>query len=290
MDIDEGHLRGEIEKWAAETISPLLREGSMDEAALAEQLVHELSELSRVDEGGTRFAPDQFTLSIHPEAAAGLKGSFTDIHASLSQSLENVLVKAGFKLSRRLHVTLATDPTLLGGDAQVIAWHSGDPLKVREEVAPERITEAGEPPEEAFLMVAGRRHFPLHTPEVRIGRMLENDLVLKDPHVSRRHALLRLEGGQYVIHDLKSTAGTKLNGSPVVSAPLRPGDVIILANVEMVYGEGPGRPPTESPPYTPPDRDELEQEVTPLDMKRFDFPTRTFRYRTDAEDEEKGED
>lgn len=286
MDIDEARLRGRLKQWAVENITPLLREGSLDEEALAEQLVHEVEELSREDDRGRTFAPDQFTLSIHPEAATGLKGSFTDIHATLSQSLEEVLVEVGFELRRRLHLTLATDPTLLGGDAQVIAWHSGNPLTITRELVPERRKDAGDPPEDAFLMVAGKRHFPLHKPEIRIGRLLQNDLVLKDPHVSRRHALLRLEGGQYFIHDLDSTAGTKLNGSPVDSAPLRPGDVIILANVEMVYGEGPGRPPTDFPPYQPPDRDELEQEVTPLDMKRFDFPTRTFRYRTEPDESE----
>jgi len=107
---------------------------------------------------------------------------------------------------------------------------------------------------------------------------LENDLVLNDPHVSRRHALLRLEEGRYVLYDLRSAAGTRVNGEPVRSQALNPGDVVRLAGQEMIYGERPGRPPTKVPPYAPPSAEhELGYDVTPLDLKRLDFPTRTIR-------------
>lgn len=287
MAIDQARLEGELQSWVKIALLPLLREGGLSSELLAEQMARELDELSRVDAAGRSYAPDQFTLSIHPEAASGLAGSFSDIHASLSQTLENILVGNGFKLSRRIHVTLATDPTLPVGEGQVIAWHSGDPLKVTKELSPERRTEAGEPPADAFLMVAGKRHFPLDKPEVSIGRLLQNELVLKDIHVSRRHALVRLEGGRYVIYDLKSTSGTKVNGTLVQAKPLQPGDVITLATTEIVYGEGPGKPPTETLPYQPPSTEEqLEQDVTPLDMKRFDYPTLTFRRDRDSDPED----
>lgn len=68
---------------------------------------------------------------------------------------------------------------------------------------------------------------PLPTRTVRIGRAPDNDLVLDDLVVSRRHAELRaLADGTYEIADLGSHNGTYLNGLPVTAAPLAPGDIV----------------------------------------------------------------
>ncbi|MEV6407494.1 FHA domain-containing protein [Streptomyces bobili] len=68
---------------------------------------------------------------------------------------------------------------------------------------------------------------PLPTRTVRIGRAPDNDLVLDDLVVSRRHAELRaLPDGSYEIADLGSHNGTYLNGLPVTAAPLAPGDIV----------------------------------------------------------------
>ncbi|MDQ0604090.1 ABC-type multidrug transport system ATPase subunit/ABC-type multidrug transport system permease subunit [Streptomyces canus] len=68
---------------------------------------------------------------------------------------------------------------------------------------------------------------PLPSRTVRIGRAADNDLVIDDLVVSRRHAELRAHpDGTYEIADLGSHNGTYLNGSPVTSAQLGPGDVV----------------------------------------------------------------
>jgi pSer/pThr/pTyr-binding forkhead associated (FHA) protein len=53
--------------------------------------------------------------------------------------------------------------------------------------------------------------------------------------VSRVHAEIRSEGDQWVIVDLDSTNGTRVNGAPVTSAPLRSGDRIRLGEVEALF-------------------------------------------------------
>src|SRR5512133_3024136 len=60
-------------------------------------------------------------------------------------------------------------------------------------------------PEDAFVIVDGVKVIPLTQPLVRIGRRLENNLVLDDPRVSRTHAELRAINGRYVLFDLNST-------------------------------------------------------------------------------------
>ncbi|MCX5000001.1 ABC transporter ATP-binding protein/permease [Streptomyces longwoodensis] len=68
---------------------------------------------------------------------------------------------------------------------------------------------------------------PLPARTVRIGRAADNDLVIDDLVVSRRHAELRAgPDGTYEIVDLGSHNGTYLNGSPVERAPVRAGDVV----------------------------------------------------------------
>ncbi|MFE6409224.1 FHA domain-containing protein [Streptomyces sp. NPDC057837] len=68
---------------------------------------------------------------------------------------------------------------------------------------------------------------PLPSRTVRIGRASDNDLVIDDLVVSRRHAELRaLPDGTYEITDLGSHNGTYLNGSPVTTAPVGPGDIV----------------------------------------------------------------
>ena len=60
----------------------------------------------------------------------------------------------------------------------------------------------------------------------RMGRMPENDLVIADPNVSRQHAEVRPVGTTFVLVDLGSTNGTKVNGASVSQHTLRTGDNI----------------------------------------------------------------
>jgi ABC-type multidrug transport system ATPase subunit len=68
---------------------------------------------------------------------------------------------------------------------------------------------------------------PLPTRTLRIGRSADNDLVLDDLVVSRRHAELRtLPDGDFEIVDVGSHNGTFLNGRRVSAARIGPGDIV----------------------------------------------------------------
>jgi hypothetical protein len=70
--------------------------------------------------------------------------------------------------------------------------------------------------------------------ELLVGRHDGCDIVLRDPTVSRRHALLRFRDGGWVVRDLESTNGTTVNGSPVVRCRLLPGDHLAFAEESFV--------------------------------------------------------
>ena len=63
---------------------------------------------------------------------------------------------------------------------------------------------------------------------VTIGRMPECDIVLADHNVSRRHAEVRRQDGGFVVVDLGSTNGTKVNGAGVRERRLADGDEITV--------------------------------------------------------------
>ncbi len=62
-----------------------------------------------------------------------------------------------------------------------------------------------------------------------VGRSPDADIVLEDASVSRRHAELVWRSGTWIVHDVGSRNGTRLNGRSIARAALRPGDYITFA-------------------------------------------------------------
>lgn len=55
----------------------------------------------------------------------------------------------------------------------------------------------------------------LAKPAMTIGRSEDNDIVIDDRWVSRRHARIRVDGQQYIVEDLGSKNGTLVNGQRI---------------------------------------------------------------------------
>jgi pSer/pThr/pTyr-binding forkhead associated (FHA) protein len=89
-------------------------------------------------------------------------------------------------------------------------------------------------PSGAYL-VFNQTIFPLALPVTHIGRKPENDLVIQDISVSRFHAQIRVENGNFVLHDLNSHNGTIVNQSTVKQHVLKPGTLIYFGNVMVVF-------------------------------------------------------
>jgi pSer/pThr/pTyr-binding forkhead associated (FHA) protein len=70
--------------------------------------------------------------------------------------------------------------------------------------------------------------YPIDALETLIGRNPTTDITLLDEGISREHAVIHYDADApgYVIEDLQSTNGTKLNGKRIRSAPLNEGDEI----------------------------------------------------------------
>ena len=77
--------------------------------------------------------------------------------------------------------------------------------------------------------------FELSEPVLSVGRTPNNRIHLPDNSVSSRHAELRLEGLDYIVKDLDSTNGTRVNGEKITTYTLRRNDVLRFGNMEVVY-------------------------------------------------------
>lgn len=69
-----------------------------------------------------------------------------------------------------------------------------------------------------------------------VGRDLDNLIVLQDPTVSGRHAVIHHRDGAWWAEDLGSTNGTRLNGKaalPLQPALLRSGDLLQFGSVRL---------------------------------------------------------
>ncbi len=87
---------------------------------------------------------------------------------------------------------------------------------------------------------ANREH-RLGVAETSVGSGSENDFVIDHTTVSRKHAIIRADGGGYVIADQSSTNGTFVNGRRIKRATsINPGDEISFgaARFAMLGGTG----------------------------------------------------
>ena len=76
---------------------------------------------------------------------------------------------------------------------------------------------------------------------LRIGRALDNDLVLDDTRASRYHAELVPRGDGAEIRDCASANGTRVNGRPVDRQAVEPGDLVEIGATTMRVVPGPHR-------------------------------------------------
>src|SRR5690349_9199502 len=65
-------------------------------------------------------------------------------------------------------------------------------------------------------------------PEVTIGRVQGNDIILPKGNVSKRHSRIVLKDGKFIIVDLKSTNGTYVNGRKITSP-------LVIKSTDKIY-------------------------------------------------------
>jgi len=70
---------------------------------------------------------------------------------------------------------------------------------------------------------------------VTLGRVSDNVIQIEDASVSSHHAEIIASGKQYILKDLNSTNGTRVNNHSFTEGPLRDGDHVRFGQIEARY-------------------------------------------------------
>jgi hypothetical protein len=190
--------------------------------------------------------PNHFTIAISPEdyaEVAGARGS--ELELQVADYVALLAERRGLHISEAPTVTFEADAGQLPRRARIIGGRQAEQPDVHTEVFtldPGDAVLAAIRAADAFLIVQGRQHIALDRPVTRIGRRMDNDIVLDLPSISRQHAQIRWRQRYFVLYDVSRHGQTAVNGISVREHILRPGDVIALSDVMLVYGEGRDEP------------------------------------------------
>jgi hypothetical protein len=187
---------------------------------LGRRLVREMDEHRSVDVKGRRIVPNQFTFWLSPHDHAGFADIDEALVTELCEAAREYAREEGYHFMGPVAVELAVDNKLKPGRFGI---SSG-------------MKEAGGGVGAGALVLPDGGRVPLTDTVASIGRLPECTVVLGDTNVSRRHAEVRPLGTGYVIADLGSTNGVKLNGVRIDGERLlRDGDVISFGTVHIRF-------------------------------------------------------
>lgn len=203
------------------------------------RLVAAMKASIRIGDDDSILAPNLYLLKVHPSDIASLVENRAAL-LDLGLIIQQAGLEAGLSFNSPPVVKIVADPNQpfqqLSIEARITSPNPGRTSTLMQEVSADRQSAI---PRHAFLIVNGNKIFPLDRTVINIGRRVDNHLNIEDPRVSRLHAQLRAIDGHYVIFDLNSTGGTFVNGERVKKVRLKPGDVISLAGILLVFGQDP---------------------------------------------------
>jgi hypothetical protein len=218
---------------------------------IARKLAKEMQDNKSVSISRT-YVPNQYVVWLSPDDRTQFEGYEDGLKKELSDYLLEHARGEGLALLTRPSVDFQTDERLKLGEFGIQAMLVRPPEEERPDLQPEpaefghtmvysvdrdaRRLEAPQPQGGGrAMLVGGGKRTVLSGNRVVIGRSRDCEVTLDDPNVSRRHAELRREGGVWVVADLGSTNGIKVNGHRVPEAALTPGDEITLGLERLIF-------------------------------------------------------
>ena len=186
---------------------------------IGRRLVRELDANRSVDVRGRTIVPNHFTVWL----SQADYDQFADIHETLCSELAEAARDhahdEGYTFVGHVDAELLVDDTLRTGAFVIEARLREGP--------------AGAGP--GTLVLPSGERLQLGEEVVTVGRTPNSTIVLADPNVSRNHAEIRPHGNGWVLVDLGSTNGSRVNGTRVTSHELAEGDEIAFGNTVLQF-------------------------------------------------------
>ena len=164
-------------------------------------------------------APNSFEIALAPPDHQRFEPFADTLVRDLGEMARQHARDEGYTFLGPVEITLETDQSLTPGMFLV----SGEVREGR-----------GGGPVGSLLLADGTR-IALGDEPVTIGRLPDCDVVLEDRNISRRHAEVRRIPNGFVVVDLDSTNGTRVNGANVKERRLEDGDEITLGSSKIRF-------------------------------------------------------
>jgi hypothetical protein len=219
---------------------------------IARKLAREMDE-HRVQSLSRTYVPNEYAVWLSPDD----REQFASYEDELRRELSGYLLEH----ARRERVALLTPPEItFKTDERLRLGEFGIQARlVRPDEDPHAAPSQGEEGHTMVYSTSDRISEPLREPDPRrgtarlridgrsellgsggatLGRSREADIVLDDMNVSRKHAEVRPSGGSWIVRDLGSTNGVRVNGrrlDPARPQSLKRGDVIELGTSRATF-------------------------------------------------------
>ena len=186
---------------------------------LGRRLVREMDDNRSVDVRGRTVVPNAFTVELSAEDHQ----QFADVAETLTRELAEAAREhardEGYHFLGPVEVAISASDAMRTGAFSIHA----------------RLKEGqGGVGAGSLLLPTGDR-IPLGEETITFGRRPESTVVLADPNVSRAHAEVRPHGNGYILVDLNSTNGSRVNGARVANQVLHDGDELMLGNTRIRF-------------------------------------------------------
>jgi len=165
------------------------------------------------------MAPNRFHVAVSPSDYQTFESYSQALIRELSEAIREHARDENYGFVGPVHVELKPDESLGAGEFLV---------------ASQMIEAPGGASVGSLLLPDGKR-VPLGEDPVTLGRLPDCDVVLSDPNVSRRHAEVRRRGNDFIVVDLGSTNGTRVNGAGVRERRLSDGDEITVGGTRIRF-------------------------------------------------------
>ncbi len=203
-----------IERGVEGAVGRLFR-SSVDRIEVAKRIEREMDAGVVTSRLGSPRMPNVFTVRLNPRDADRLGASTIEFERELVQRARAHARDAGCSLDGPLVVRVTTTASVPVGTMEVIGRAES--------------TIDGVPPGTLVFPDGERLDLTGVTGSVvRVGRDNSADIVLSDDLVSRRHARFRPSERGWVLEDLESTNGTRVNGFRTRAQLLTDGDTITI--------------------------------------------------------------
>jgi len=194
--------------------------GNVRPIEIGRRLVKEIDANRSVDSKNRRVVPNHFLVHLSPADLEALESVRRDLLTELIEAVKEYAEDEGYHLKGSVSVAIDADDSLKVGRIKVSC----------------EIRATGTTAVTATVTLPDDRRLTLGSETLVIGRSADNAIVFDDPNVSRRHAEISATGGGWVVKDLGSTNGTKVNGTIITGErALRDGDIVLFASHSIRY-------------------------------------------------------